>query len=170
MNPVWNMNMTEGQILQTSQMVIPQKKYLKIGETSNLLGIKPHVLRYWESEFTQIKPVKSRTGQRMYRRQDVEMLLQIQDLLYQQKFTIKGAKEALKIYRTRNAGNPKIDIQVESKKPEFVQQPPASVAAPPLPPPPPATFNLSAARRDLSEAKNTLQTLLARLEAEPFKS
>lgn len=74
---------------------LPNKKYFKIGETSSLLGIKPHVLRYWESEFPQIRPFKSPTGQRLYKRTDLESLVRIQKLLYQERFTIAGAKQAL---------------------------------------------------------------------------
>lgn len=74
-----------------------QKKYFKIGETSSLLGIKPHVLRYWESEFPQIRPFKSKTGQRLYRRCDLEALVKIQKLLYKERFTIAGARQALKL-------------------------------------------------------------------------
>ena len=80
------------------ERVLPDKKYFKIGETSSLLGVKPHVLRYWETEFPQIRPCKSKTGQRMYRRRDVEALIKIQKLLYQERFTIAGAKQALRSY------------------------------------------------------------------------
>ncbi|MEI6806609.1 MAG: MerR family transcriptional regulator [Myxococcaceae bacterium] len=76
---------------------LPNKKYFKIGETSALLGIKPHVLRYWESEFPQIRPFKSKTGQRLYRHCDLESLVKIQKLLYKERFTIAGARQALKM-------------------------------------------------------------------------
>lgn len=76
---------------------LPDKKYFKIGEASSLLSVKPHVLRYWESEFPQIKPYKSRTGQRLYRRRDVEALQHIQRLLYQERYTIAGARQALRM-------------------------------------------------------------------------
>lgn len=76
---------------------LPNKKYFKIGETSILLGIKPHVLRYWESEFPHIRPFKSKTGQRLYRHCDLEALVKIQKLLYKERFTIAGAKQALKM-------------------------------------------------------------------------
>ncbi|MBL4819013.1 MAG: MerR family transcriptional regulator [Deltaproteobacteria bacterium] len=79
------------------QVEIPNKKYFKIGETSSLLGVKPHVLRYWESEFPQIRPFKSKTGQRLYKRSDLEALARIQKLLYKERFTIAGAKKALKM-------------------------------------------------------------------------
>lgn len=79
------------------EIELPNKKYFKIGETSSLLGIKPHVLRYWESEFPQIRPFKSKTGQRLYRHADLEALVKIQKLLYKERFTIAGARQALKM-------------------------------------------------------------------------
>jgi DNA-binding transcriptional MerR regulator len=79
------------------EVELPNKKYFKIGETSSLLGIKPHVLRYWESEFPQIRPFKSKTGQRLYRRTDLEALVKIQRLLYKERFTIAGARQALNL-------------------------------------------------------------------------
>ena len=81
---------------------IPDKLYFKIGEVSDLIGVEPHVLRYWESEFTQISPVKSRKNQRLYKRQDVETIVTIRELLYDQKFTIDGAKRRLKDIKRLN--------------------------------------------------------------------
>jgi DNA-binding transcriptional MerR regulator len=75
---------------------IPDKLYFKIGEVSQLVGVEPYVLRYWESEFPGLSPRKSNTGQRMFRRKDVELLLQIKQLLYEKKFTIEGARKVLK--------------------------------------------------------------------------
>jgi DNA-binding transcriptional MerR regulator len=75
---------------------IPDKLYFKIGEVSQLVGVEPYVLRYWESEFPGLSPRKSNTGQRMFRRKDVEMLFHIKELLYEKKFTIEGARKALK--------------------------------------------------------------------------
>jgi DNA-binding transcriptional MerR regulator len=75
---------------------IPDKLYYKIGEVAAMLELKTHVLRYWETEFSELKPVKSRTNQRLYRRKDVETALLIKDLLYQRGFTIAGARQQLK--------------------------------------------------------------------------
>jgi DNA-binding transcriptional MerR regulator len=75
---------------------IPDKLFFRIGEVSQLVGVEPYVLRYWESEFPGLSPKKSNTGQRMFRRKDVEMLLSIKQLLYDKKFTIEGARKALK--------------------------------------------------------------------------
>src|SRR4029079_8859380 len=74
---------------------IPDKLYFKIGEVSELLGVEPYVLRYWESEFPVLSPKKSGTGHRLYRRKDVEMLLRIKHLLYDRRFTIDGARQCL---------------------------------------------------------------------------
>lgn len=75
---------------------IPNKLYFRIGEVSDIVGVKPYVLRYWESEFQDIKPSKSRSGQRLYKRRDVEMLIGIKKLLYDERFTIDGARRHLK--------------------------------------------------------------------------
>ncbi len=75
--------------------VIPGKRYFTIGEVSELCGVKPHVLRYWEQEFPQLKPVKRRGNRRYYQRQDVLMIRQIRSLLYDQGFTIGGARQKM---------------------------------------------------------------------------
>ena len=79
---------------------IPDKLFFRIGEVSQLVGVEPYVLRYWESEFPALSPKKSSTGQRMFRRKDVELLLNIKHLLYDEKFTIEGARKALRSART----------------------------------------------------------------------
>src|SRR5579862_4759685 len=81
--------------LQSGTPDIPDKLYFKIGEVSELLGVEPYVLRYWETEFTVLSPKKSGTGHRLYRRKDVELLLRIKHLLYERKFTIEGARQTL---------------------------------------------------------------------------
>ena len=75
--------------------VIPGKRYFTIGEVSDLCGVKPHVLRYWEQEFSQLKPVKRRGNRRYYQRHDVILIRQIRNLLYEQGFTIGGARQQL---------------------------------------------------------------------------
>ncbi len=74
---------------------IPDKLYFRIGEVSALLGVETYVLRYWETEFPSLAPKKSGTGHRLYRRKDVELLLRIKHLLYEKRFTIEGARQAL---------------------------------------------------------------------------
>jgi DNA-binding transcriptional MerR regulator len=75
--------------------VIPDKLFFKIGEVCELVGVQAHVLRYWESEFPMLQPQKNRAGQRTYRRKDVEMALRIKELLYDEGFTIAGARKRL---------------------------------------------------------------------------
>ena len=80
---------------------IPAKRYFTIGEVSDLCGVKPHVLRYWEQEFTQLKPVKRRGNRRYYQHHEVLLIRRIRELLYEQGFTISGARNKLD---SRNAG------------------------------------------------------------------
>jgi DNA-binding transcriptional MerR regulator len=74
---------------------IPAKRYFTIGEVSDLCGVKPHVLRYWEQEFTQLKPVKRRGNRRYYQHHEVLLIRRIRELLYEQGFTISGARNKL---------------------------------------------------------------------------
>ena len=76
-------------------VVIPEKIYFKIGEVCDLVGVQAHVLRYWETEFPMLSPQKNRSGQRSYRRRDVEISLRIKELLYDEMFTIAGARKKL---------------------------------------------------------------------------
>jgi DNA-binding transcriptional MerR regulator len=78
-----------------SAIKIPEKIFFKIGEVCELVGVQAHVLRYWETEFSMLAPQKNRSGQRTYRRRDVEIALRIKELLYDEKFTIAGAKKKL---------------------------------------------------------------------------
>lgn len=82
---------------KTADVVIPDKLYFRIGDVAELCNLPAYVLRFWETEFPQLKPVKSSTGQRMYRRKDVENVLQIKKLLYEEGFTISGARQHLRI-------------------------------------------------------------------------
>jgi DNA-binding transcriptional MerR regulator len=81
---------------KTSEIVIPEKLYFRIGEVARLCHLPAYVLRFWETEFPQLKPTKSNTGQRMYRRRDVESVLKIKQLLYEDGFTIAGARQHLR--------------------------------------------------------------------------
>jgi DNA-binding transcriptional MerR regulator len=81
---------------------IPDKLFFKIGEVAAITGVKPHVLRYWESEFGAFSPSKSRTQQRQYQKKDIELVLQLKDLLYNQGFTIAGARKALKTSKNKS--------------------------------------------------------------------
>jgi DNA-binding transcriptional MerR regulator len=79
------------------EILIPDKLYFRIGEVSTLCKLPAYVLRFWETEFPQLKPVKSSTGQRMYRRKEVETVLRIKQLLYEEGFTIAGARQQLRV-------------------------------------------------------------------------
>jgi DNA-binding transcriptional MerR regulator len=81
---------------RSSEIIVPDKLYFRIGEVSTLCRLPAYVLRFWETEFPQLKPVKSSTGQRMYRRKDVEAVLRIKKLLYEEGFTIAGARQQLR--------------------------------------------------------------------------
>lgn len=81
---------------KVNKIEIPDKLYFKIGEVAKLIGVEPYVLRYWETEFPQISPSKSKSNQRLYKKQDVEMIVSIRNLLYDQKYTISGAKRKLR--------------------------------------------------------------------------
>jgi DNA-binding transcriptional MerR regulator len=83
---------------------IPAKRYFTIGEVSELCGVKPHVLRYWEQEFTQLKPVKRRGNRRYYQHHEVLLIRRIRELLYQQGFTISGARNKLDSHFLQDAG------------------------------------------------------------------
>jgi DNA-binding transcriptional MerR regulator len=93
---------SQGSILQMvvntmgrSAVAIPEKLFFKIGEVCELAGVQAHVLRYWESEFPMLAPQKNRAGQRVYRKRDVEIALRIKELLYEDQYTIAGAKKRL---------------------------------------------------------------------------
>lgn len=91
---------------------IPDKLYFRIGEVSRLCDIPAYVLRFWESEFPQLKPHKGGTGQRLYRRRDVEAVLHIKSLLYDEGYTIPGARQALKTEQRTKA--PQLPLAIES--------------------------------------------------------
>jgi DNA-binding transcriptional MerR regulator len=83
-------------VLTKTRYSIPDKLYFKIGEVAEITGVKPYVLRYWESEFKMVSPSKSRSRQRLYRKSDVELIFWIKELLYEERYTINGARKKLK--------------------------------------------------------------------------
>ena len=118
---------------------IPAKRYFTIGEVGDLCGVKPHVLRYWEQEFTQLRPMKRRGNRRYYQHHEVLMIRKIRDLLYEQGFTISGARnkmqEILEAEREkrRSSGLPEdddsaADVDVASAEPESTV--PSDIAMP----------------------------------------
>ena len=107
-------------------VVIPEKIYFKIGEVCDLVGVQAHVLRYWETEFSVLSPQKNKSGQRSYRRRDVEIALRIKQLLYNEMFTIAGARKKIQS-ENREGSKPK---QTATPAPEPVSY--GSVEAPTL--------------------------------------
>ncbi len=101
----------------TEESHIPNKLYFKIGEVSDLTGIKPYVLRYWESEFNIVRPNKTRSNQRLYRRKEVELILEIKRLLYEDKFTIAGAKKVLQD-RSKSKGDNQLQLKLPTSSDE----------------------------------------------------
>ena len=94
------------------ETIIPEKAYFRIGEVSKILSVETYVIRYWETEFRTVKPVRTKTAQRLYRKRDVEKLLTIKNLLYTQRFTIDGAKKQL--YKMR--GNGELETENSEKQ------------------------------------------------------
>src|SRR5580700_3932457 len=102
---------------------LPAKLYFRIGEVAELVGVEPHVLRYWEREFRSIRPTKSAKGQRVYSRRDVENLMRVRDLLYADGFTIAGAKKKLQRSGTEPDGQPTANATSDSFAPEADDEP-----------------------------------------------
>lgn len=151
---------------------IPEKLFFRIGEVCELIKVQPHVLRYWETEFPMLAPQKNRAGQRVYRRKDVEMVLRIRDLLYEEKFTIAGAKKKLAEEMRHSPARAKAPSR-EIAHVEEAEEPPAPVepeeAAEFIPPPqPPATEAAITpqARSALRIIKRDLEDLLTMLNSD----
>lgn len=164
---------------------IPEKLFFRIGEVCELIRVQPHVLRYWETEFPMLAPQKNRAGQRVYRRKDVEMVMRIRDLLYEEKFTIAGAKKKL-IEETRG-GSARVKLparenaSVDDPSPQTASEPtspaPRPAAESPTPPAqadaasaasPAATPGPAATDQDVSPANHDL-TPQARLALQVLK-
>ena len=111
-------------------VMIPEKIYFKIGEVCDIVGVQAHVLRYWETEFSMLSPQKNRSGQRSYRRKDVETALRIKQLLYDEMFTIAGARKKL---LSENRESPKLkivhpepvreEIKIDAQNPSLFEEP-----------------------------------------------
>jgi DNA-binding transcriptional MerR regulator len=128
---------------------IPDKLYFKIGEVCDITGIQPHVLRYWETEFPQLAPEKNRSGQRVYKRRDIEMVLRIKKLLYEEKFTIAGAKKRLATEARFKVVSPETPNEPIELRPEEE---------------PPSTPTTSRTHEVLTDIRQGLEELLAMLK------
>jgi DNA-binding transcriptional MerR regulator len=146
-------------------VAIPEKLFFKIGEVCELAGVQAHVLRYWESEFPMLAPQKNRAGQRVYRKRDVEMALRIKELLYEDQYTIAGAKKRL-TNELRGGGKLKVvgeESQGENGSAEHAQdevsQPAANYARTVAP-------RTAEEKQGLKQLASELRELLALLEQE----
>jgi DNA-binding transcriptional MerR regulator len=126
---------------------IPAKRYFTIGEVSDLCGVKPHVLRYWEQEFTQLKPVKRRGNRRYYQHHEVLLIRRIRELLYEEGFTISGARNRLDNARIENG----------HVAPEEKVEPPVRSNGGRAPAPASGTADLAAIKRELRALLDQLQ-------------
>jgi DNA-binding transcriptional MerR regulator len=133
---------------KADQVELPNKLYFRIGEVAKILGVKPYVLRYWETEFSVLKPGKTPSRHRLYRKRDVETLLEIKRLLYEEGFTIAGAKKRIK----------------ENEKEESPQAPSTPPVLPTLQDPLPSADNY---RQLLHEVREELLALHAKLSTKP---
>lgn len=93
-----------------SSVKIPDKLFFKIGEVSRITGVKSHVLRYWETEFPALNPPKNRAAQRAYRKKDIETILQIKSLLYEENYTISGARKRLREMRSEEKSKGQMEL------------------------------------------------------------
>jgi DNA-binding transcriptional MerR regulator len=152
-------------------VAIPEKLFFKIGEVCELAGVQAHVLRYWESEFPMLAPQKNRAGQRVYRKRDVEMALRIKELLYEDMYTIAGAKKRLandlrgggklKVVGAEDDGTEPITPQLNFAEGEiFPQLPTSTLTRAPLPP------RTAEERQGLKQLASELRALLSLLEKE----
>jgi len=141
----------------TDRGPLPPKLYFRIGEVANLVGVEPHVLRYWEREFRSIRPSKSAKGQRVYSRRDVESLLRVRELLYGQGFTIAGARR-----RLRDKDEPEVagtEVAV-----------PDALPGPQTPAPTPQAAALAPATAVVAASEASARSRRVRAELEALKS
>jgi len=131
---------------QAAREKYPKKLYYRIGEVCEIIGVEPHVLRYWETEFSRLSPPKNKAGQRTYRPKDIELLLEIRKLLYEDGFTIAGARKKL----TEGAST----LQTAPRRPEPARLQPRAV-----------TRHEGSSQR-LSEVRQELENILTLLERE----
>jgi DNA-binding transcriptional MerR regulator len=149
-------------------VAIPEKLFFKIGEVCELAGVQAHVLRYWESEFPMLAPQKNRAGQRVYRKRDVEMALRIKELLYEDQYTIAGAKKRL-ANDLRGGGKLKVvgsEEETGPTTPPFDFSEGESFVQAPLIPRQPIPARTAEERQGLKQLASELRELLSLLEKE----
>ena len=150
-------------------VAIPEKLFFKIGEVCELAGVQAHVLRYWESEFPMLAPQKNRAGQRVYRKRDVEMALRIKELLYEDQYTIAGAKKRL-TNELRGGGKLKVVGAEEDGQASETTASEGSSSSTDFAPPPSYTRSVgprtAEERQGLKQLASELRELLSLLEQE----
>ena len=146
-------------------VAIPEKLFFKIGEVCELAGVQAHVLRYWESEFPMLAPQKNRAGQRVYRKRDVEMALRIKELLYEDQYTIAGAKKRL-TNELRGGGKLKVVGEEDGQAANGSAVETESFAPPSLPYTSSVAPLAAEERQGLKQLAAELRELLALLEQE----
>ncbi|MFL6207614.1 MAG: MerR family transcriptional regulator [Pyrinomonadaceae bacterium] len=168
--------------MNRTAVYIPEKLFFKIGEVCDITGVQAHVLRYWESEFPMLAPQKNRAGQRTYRKRDVEMVLRIKELLYEDQYTIAGAKKKLQsdlrgasklkvVTPDMNAANINAGEPMSAPAPPTPSTAPAAPVyasdheLPPVEPSVPLTDERRAALRRLREQMRDLLALIDATEA-----
>jgi len=143
---------------------IPEKLFFKIGEVCDLVDVQPHVLRYWESEFPMLAPQKNKAGQRVYRRKDVEIVVRIRELLYDEKFTIAGAKRKL-ASELRGGSGARLKVVTPEVEAELTGEArvaePASAAS--------SSSVSPQSRRSLKRIRRELEALLTMLDSDDIK-
>ncbi len=138
---------------------LPSKLYFRIGEVAELVGVEPHVLRYWEREFRTIRPTKSAKGQRVYSRRDVENLMRVRELLYREGFTIAGAKKKL----VRSSEEAEAALEANAAKAREEAAPAPQPAAPAPAAETPSSGTRARLREQLTELRAEVQAFLEEL-------
>lgn len=147
---------------------IPDKLFFKIGEVCDIVGVQAHVLRYWETEFTMLQPQKNHSGQRNYRRRDVEMALRIKQLLYDEGFTIAGAKR--KLSGEGRGGSSRLKIVPAGASSNVYGGGSEQSGPPPTEPPPPPPSNARLSRDTLKRLRLMAEDLLTTLNHDVTKN
>jgi DNA-binding transcriptional MerR regulator len=144
--------------MSTALPPIPPKRYFTIGEVAELCGVKPHVLRYWEQEFTQLSPVKRRGNRRYYQHHEVLMIRRIRDLLYEQGFTIHGARNRLQELVSAERSAKRLMSEDEAQNVEDHQRHEAGESHVPAPMLEAKDLSLKALRAELKNIRDLLTT------------
>ncbi len=149
---------------------VPGKLFYKIGEVCEITDTQPYVLRFWESEFPQLAPKKNRSGQRVYKKKDIETVMRIKQLLYEEEYTIAGARRKLDEDSRSTKGRPDGDADREPEEADFVHEHPVDVlnagstrGRPARPEPDPPNESEERLAGALAELKASLQTVLEML-------